>query len=69
MHTFNQPEKILVIAGIFPSDKSPHLGSFVKESSDILKKISNAEFYFAVSKKRPYNDLLVFFKHFRILIK
>ncbi len=69
MHTFNQPKKILVISGVFPSDKSPQLGSFVKESSEILKKISNAEFYYAVSKNRPYNDLLVFFKHFGILIK
>jgi len=65
----NGPKKILIISGVFPSINSPQLGSFVKESSEILQEISNAEIFYAVSTRRPYNQFMVFLKHISIIIR
>jgi D-inositol-3-phosphate glycosyltransferase len=63
----NKLKKILIISGTYPTTMSPQLGSFVKESVDTLKEISNIKFQLAVSKTLPFNHLMVFLKYIKIL--
>jgi len=65
----NKPQRILIISGTYPSVESPQLGSFVKESVEAFKKISNIKFYFAISKTLPFKPGLVLLKYLKILLK
>ena len=63
------PKKILVISGSYPKTSNSQQGSFVKESVDTMKKLRRVKIYLSVSRSLPFNDVLVFIKYLRIIVK
>lgn len=60
---------ILITAGIYPTKKSPQLGSFIRESVEAFRSFDSIDVFLAVGYSFPFNPVITFIKHFMVFIK
>ena len=49
---------ILITAGIYPTKKSPQLGSFIRESVEAFRSFDSIDVFLAVGYSFPFNPVI-----------